>query len=92
MKNKNVNKFFLKSKVFWVNFISLVIMVSPEFLNYLVTNPDFSMWLKEYNTPMYMILFSISAFINISLRFKASEKLTFKKKKKKEIEEDEKEE
>ena len=77
--NKKINKFFLKSKVFWVNFVTLIFAVLPELLSYMISNQEFSSMLKEYSTPAYMALFSINAFINISLRFKTSEKLTIKK-------------
>lgn len=76
----DAKKWFLKSKIFWVNFITVFLAILPELLSFLLTNLEFATWLKEYNTKIYMCLFIVNAYLNIYYRTKNQDKLTIKKK------------
>lgn len=75
----DVKKWFLKSKVFWINTISLLMLILPEFLSYMLQNIEFASWLKEKNSVIYFSIIGLNAFLNITLRLKPEATLTLKK-------------
>lgn len=75
----DAKKYFLKSKIFWLNAITVFLAILPELLSFLLTNLEFATWLKEYDTKLYMALFIVNAYFNIYYRTKNQDKLTIKK-------------
>lgn len=78
----NTTKFFLKSKIFWINAITVVAAIIPDLLSFLMTNIEFVTVLKEYNTSIYMVLFAVNASLNIYFRTKNQDVIVVKKKRK----------